>query len=185
MKKWYVTIEGREYQRIIRRGRAHRKRKSNKKGKRRNRRIGQVRQRQWQGWDRRGEPRRIRMGTVLDPCQAESRANEKCEEIEEELNKGSGEVFVDIEEVEEFSLAGVIMLASAIERGMRSDARSKKGVRGNVPANEEIRREFNESGFFTWLGLPETQADQERSTWTSARSKKVVSNRAAELVRVC
>ena len=130
--------------------------------------------------DKRGEVP-IRVGPDLDPMGLGTRDVAVWTQIRRRVKAADAHIYVDLSKVERFTLAGVILLWASIRSRERRRRQSIR-IRGNMPADAAVASDFAASGFFsdfqvTGGRLPATQAK-----WTSARRKKVIAEKAAELV---
>jgi len=128
-----------------------------------------------------GQEVRIKMGKRLDPMIKGNHTIEKCQEIARLIREGNNSIYIDLSEIEDFTLAGVIFLGDCIKTDLENKSRRFTKVKGNLPEDKEIASNFKKSGFFdsfsNKIKLPETQ-----SIWTNARERKVNSEKAADLV---
>ena len=123
----------------------------------------------------------IQVGPDLDPMGLGTRDVAVWTQIRRRVEAADAHIYVDLSEVEHFTLAGVILLWAGIrsrERWRRQSIR----IRGNMPADAAVASDFAASGFFNDFEVTGGQLPTTQAKWTSARRKKVVAEKAAELV---
>lgn len=128
----------------------------------------------------------IKIKRRLDPMWAGTQTIRACNYIRKLVRRGGERIFVDLSNMEEFTLAGAIFLSASIDGVGVENPVSRKGpksmVSGNMPANNRVASEFWASGFFNdftdgTAGLPPSDA-----AWTRARERIVAAKKAEQLV---
>ena len=119
----------------------------------------------------------------LDPMDLSSRTVEICDQIRESVEKGGRNVNIDMSNMEDFTLAGVICLVASI-KSQPSDRenRQRSIITGNFPSDPMVASEFVESGFFQGFTVSGGKLPSPKASWTSAEERKVASKKASQLV---
>ena len=130
------------------------------------------------------EPVTIIIPERLNPMECGSKTVKVCDQIRNCVEKGGINLKIDMSEMKEFTLAGVICLVASINsqpRGVVSN--NKTFIHGNFPSDSKVASEFVGSGFFQGFTTAEGEKlPSSKATWTSAKERKVASQKASELV---
>ena len=118
----------------------------------------------------------------LDPVEQGDETIKSCSDIRNYIEDGGREIFVDMSNMTDFTLAGVIYLAACIDSKKRENHQIVSSVKGNFPDDEAVASEFVESGFFHGFKTNIKSLPPPKASWTRARFRKVASIKAAELV---
>ena len=148
--------------------------------------------RRWQKYrelKREGQVTKTKFGEIqvkikqrLDPMQEKTRIIEACKTIRNYVVEGDKKIFIDLSDMEEFTLAGVIFLSASIDGMGMGRLRARSAVRGNLPNKGMVASEFLASGFFDEFKKEGVNLPSPKASWTSAKERKVVSEKAAQLV---
>ena len=181
MKLRPTTKEGKEY--FERRRRKREKSRLFQKRKSRKRRIQKHKSSQYTNKESKTElgEFKVNLGNRLDPMEAGNETIKACKRIKLLRKEGGNVIFVDLDNVENFTLAGAVYLAACIDEQV--SPRSKYSVvRGNFPKNENVANDFLASGFFNWFEGEGDDLPSATASWTRAQQNLVVTKTAAELV---
>ena len=94
----------------------------------------------------------IRIGERLDPMEQGTETIQACRKIGNINHDGDNALYVDLSNMKEFSLAGVILLSNSVKINTPKLLRKPTSVRGNLPTDEDVASNFLASGFFDSLG---------------------------------
>ena len=182
MKKKPTTNEGITYHERCRRKHERRRTDTTDKHRKRNRRDNNDRLK-WTSEEKteKGEIL-VRIGERLDPMEQGTETIEACRKIRNINHDGNNSLYVDLSDMKEFSLAGVILLSSSVKIDTPKPLRRPTEVRGNLPNDEDVASNFLASGFFDSFRQKGLQLPPPKAAWTSANERKVVAAKAATLV---
>lgn len=124
----------------------------------------------------------VEIGKTLDPMIHGTGTIEACKKINDYVRIGKKRVYVDLGSLQKFSLAGVILLSTSVKKSGESIFQKLSGVRGNLPDDENVASNFLASGFFDNFKQEGLHLPPPRARWTSARERRVVTEKAAVLV---